>query len=81
MTREKCKAILPIIEAFANGEHVEYFDSLQITGTFTRGKWKTANDIGFGRSVDYYRVIKDGKEIYFGEKRFQDTSNDSYNPY
>ena len=65
MTREKCKAMLPIIQAFANGEHIEFFDSLQITGSFTRGAWKTAENIGFGCSVDNYRMIKDGKIIYF----------------
>jgi hypothetical protein len=70
MTREKCKAILPVIEAFANGEHIEFYDSLQITGTFTRGAWKTADNIGFGCSVDYYRMIKDGEVIYFGKKLF-----------
>ena len=68
MTREKCKAILPVIEAFANGEHIEFYDSLQITGTFTRGCWKTADNIGFGRPVSDYRMIKDGKVIYFVEK-------------
>lgn len=70
MTRDKCKAILPVIQAFANGEHIEFYDSMQITGTFTRGMWKTAENIGFGRSVDYYRMIKEGKTIYFGSERF-----------
>jgi hypothetical protein len=68
MTRKECKAILPVIEAFANGEHIEFYDYLQITGTFTRGLWKTADNIGFGCSVDYYRMIKNGETIYFGQK-------------
>ncbi len=65
MTREQCKALLPVIQAFANGEQIEFYDSLQITGTFTRGAWKTASNIGFGCSVDTYRMIKDNKIIYF----------------
>jgi hypothetical protein len=68
MTREKCKAILPIIQAFANGEHVEFYDSSQISRTFTRGVWKTADNIGFGCSVDNYRIIKNGEPIYFNNK-------------
>lgn len=68
MTRNQCKSILPVIEAFANGEHVEFFDSQEVTGTYSRGKWKTADDIGFGRSIDYYRMIKNNEIIYFGEK-------------
>jgi O6-methylguanine-DNA--protein-cysteine methyltransferase len=70
MTRNQCKAIMPVIQAFANGEHIEFYDSLQVTGTFTRGAWKTADNIGFGRAVDYYRMIKNGEVIYFGDKRF-----------
>ena len=66
MTREKCKEILPVIEAFANGEHVEFYDSLQITSAFTRGVWKTAENIGFGCSVKRYRMIKNHEVIYFG---------------
>ena len=68
MTREKCKAMLPIIEAFANGEYIEFFDSLQITQSFTRGVWKVADDIGFGASIDCYRMIKNNEVIYFGNK-------------
>ena len=68
MTREKCKQMLPIIQAFAEGEHIDFYDSLQIVGTFKRGAWKTADNIGFGASVDSYRMIKDGKIIYFGDE-------------
>lgn len=70
MTREKCKKILPVIEAFVNGECIEFYDSLEITGTFTRGQWKTAENIGFGRSVNDYRMVKNDKIIYFDEKLF-----------
>ena len=70
MTREKCKVILPIIQAFANGENVEYYDSLQITGAFTRGMWRTADNIGFGRPVCDYRIInKDDSIMYFGFRK------------
>lgn len=65
MTREKCKQMLPIIQAFANGEHIEYYDSSKITGTFKRGAWVTAENIGFGSSVDNYRMVKNGEIIYF----------------
>jgi len=65
MTREKCKAMLPIIEAFANGENIEFYDSLQIVGA-TRGEWKTAENIGFGARVEDYRLItKDNEIVYF----------------
>jgi hypothetical protein len=70
MTREKCKNILPVIEAFANGENIEFYDDSQITGTFSRGEWKTTDDIGFGRPTNYYRMIKNNEIIYFGNKLF-----------
>lgn len=69
MTREQCNAMLPIIEAFANGEHIEFFDSLKISETHKRGEWVTAKNIGFGCSVDYYRMIKNGEVIYFGKTK------------
>lgn len=58
--------MLPIIEAFANGENVQYYDSLQITGTHTRGEWKTAENIGFGAPIESYRILKGKKVINFG---------------
>ena len=67
MTREQCKAILPVIEAFANGEHVEFYDSQHIVGN-SRGAWRTAENIGFGRSIDVYRMIKNNEVIHFGKK-------------
>ena len=70
MTREQCKAILPIIRAFAKGERVEFWDTDIIVGSFNRGAWRTAENIGFGCSVDYYRLVKkDGQVIYFGNKK------------
>ena len=68
MTREKCKAILPVIKAFAEGEHIEFWDYMVITGTFSRGAWRTADNIGFGAAVSSYRMIKDGKVIYFDKR-------------
>lgn len=73
MTRNQCKEMLPVIQAFADGEHIEYWDSLQIVGTWTRGAWKTAdNSVGFGRPAEYYRMVKDGEIIYFGQVVFPD---------
>lgn len=57
--------MLPVIEAFANGEHIEFWDRFEIVDTFRRGKWVTADDIGFGASVSSYRMIKDGMIHYF----------------
>jgi hypothetical protein len=68
MTRKQCRDILPVIQAFAEDEHIEFYDSLQIVSTFKRGAWKTAENIGFGASMDTYRMIKDGKIIYFNDK-------------
>lgn len=65
MTRKQYKLILPVIEAFANGENVQFYDSLEITGTFTRGAWKTAESIGFNRPIEYYRMIKNGEVLDF----------------
>lgn len=77
MTREQCKNTLPIIEAFANGEHIEYWDSLEIVGTFQRGKWKTADySIWTGIPPSNYRMIKDGMIYYFdGRPAVHDTLN------
>lgn len=76
MTRQKCKAILPVVQAFAEGKHVEYWDSMQIVSTFQRGMWKTADDIGFGSSVSDYRLIEDGMVHYFdGRPSVTDTLN------
>ena len=58
MTREKANQMLPIIQAFANGETIEYWDSMQITGN-GRGMWKTAENIGMGAPVSYYRMNKE----------------------
>ena len=59
MTREQCKVMLPVIEAFANGEHIEFRDCY--------GNWQSANNIGFGANLDQYRMIKDGVTTYFHE--------------
>ena len=76
MTREKCKKMLPIIQAFADGKHIEYWDSLQIVGEFQRGMWKTAEDIGFGGSISHYRMIELGTIYYFdGREPISDTLN------
>ena len=77
MTREQCKIIMPVIEAFANGEHIEYWDSLEIVGPFQRGKWKTEDySLGFGVHPSHYRMIKDGMIHYFdGRPAKYDTLN------
>lgn len=65
MTREKCKQMLPVIQAFADGKIIEYWDATEITGTFSRGLWKTAENIGMGAPISYYRMFVDGVYIYF----------------
>lgn len=76
MTRNQCKAILPVIQAFANNEHIEYWDSFQIVGTFRSGMWKTSDNIGFGVGVSNYRMIKNGMVHYFdGRESITDTLN------
>jgi hypothetical protein len=75
MTREKCKQMLPIIEAFANGDHIEYWDSMRIVEN-GRGMWTNAEDIGMGASISYYRMIKMGNIYYFdGRPSITDTLN------
>jgi hypothetical protein len=76
MTREQCKAMLPVIEAFSNGECIEYWDNLEIVGTFRRGMWKTADDLRFGVNPSNYRMIKEGMIHYFdGRQSKYDTLN------
>lgn len=76
MTREKCKAMLPIIEAFANGETVEFYDSLNIKDG-KRGHWRTADNIGFGARIESYRIVKkDGEIIYFGDRTKENINHD-----
>ena len=58
MTREKCKDLLPLFIAFANGAHVEYLNH--------QGEWVTEDNIGFGTTgVDRYRV--NGKQYSEGD--------------
>jgi hypothetical protein len=74
MNRKQCKAMLPIIKAFAEGENVEYFDSLQITKTWGRGMWKTEDNLYFSMSVEYYRINKGNNEyVYFSDIRLKES--------
>jgi hypothetical protein len=76
MTRQKCKAILPVIQAFAEGKCIEYWDSMQIVASFQRGMRKTADNIGFGSSISDYRMIEGGVIRYFdGRPSVTDTLN------
>ena len=65
MTREKCKEMLPVIQAFADGEYIEFYDTMSYKSNGSRGMWKTADDIGFGCSIRTYRMIKNDEIIYF----------------
>lgn len=66
MNREKCKAILPVIQDFANGEHIEYYDPFHIwENERGRGAWKTADNIGFGQPVNYYRKKVGERYVYY----------------
>ena len=67
MTRKKCIAMLPIIQAFAAGEHIQYYDNTNIENDRWVGRWVTAEDIGFGMPVHYYRAIRNGEPFYFTE--------------
>jgi hypothetical protein len=76
MTREHSKLMLPIIQAFSEGECIEYWDNLEIVSSFQRGMWKTSDSIGFGVSTSYYRMIKNGMIYYFdGRPSVYDTLN------
>ncbi len=76
MTREQCKELLPVIQAFSEGECIEFWDNLEIVGTHRRGKWKTSDNIGFGVSPSNYRMIKHGMIHYFdGRPAISDTLN------
>jgi hypothetical protein len=60
MTREKCKKLLPLFIAFANGAHVEYKNH--------NDEWITSENIGFGiTGTDRYRV--NGKPYIEGDVR------------
>lgn len=48
MTREYAKQLLPIIQAFAEGEEIEYLN--------IEGKWTTADYPGFSSDPERYRV-------------------------
>ena len=67
MTREKCKQMLPLIQAFADGEDIEYYDSFQLhqDDDFKQGAWVKTENLGVGGNISSYRMIKDGKIIYF----------------
>jgi hypothetical protein len=78
MTRKQCIKILPVITAFAEGKHIEYWDSMQIVGTFKRGMWKTADNIGFGVGCSNYRMIENGVVHYFDGRP---SVTDSLNKY
>lgn len=65
MTRDMCKFILPVIQAFADGEYIEYWDNTQLVGLSGRGMWKTSDNIGFGVNISRYRMIKDDTAYYF----------------
>ena len=78
MTRNKAKEMLPIIQAFADGECIEYWDSLQIVDSFRRGMWKTAENLGMGAATSEYRMIKMGEVHYFDGRP---SKTDSLNKY
>ena len=48
MTRERCKELLPIMQAFAEGKEIEFFCC---------GKWgKCFDDLDFNSDVNRYRI-------------------------
>lgn len=61
MTRDKCKIMLPVINAYAEGLNLQYLDY--------KGVWTTPSEevgIGFGANVEDYRVLNsDNSFTYF----------------
>lgn len=64
MTREEAAKLLPILQAFAEGRDIEYFD----TGSSI---WRKSIDPAFDESVNYrikpepkYRPFKDAEECW-----------------
>lgn len=57
MNREQAKKMLPIIQAFANGEKVEYrpFDSAD---------WEAAEKLGFKDEPSRYRIKPKPREMW-----------------
>ena len=59
MTREEAKELLPIIQAFAEGKRIEFFD----------GKiWIELDEYGFNASSNDYRIISEPKYRPFESK-------------
>lgn len=61
MTREHAKQLLPIIQAFAEGEEIEYLN--------TEGKWTTADYPGFSSDPERYRIKPKPREFKLHIKR------------
>lgn len=57
MTKEKAKELLPIIEAFANGKEVEYFNGYEWTTTW--------HDTDFSDNSINYRIKSEQKLVPF----------------
>ena len=71
MTREEAAKLLPILQAFAEGRDIEYFD----TGSSI---WRKSIDPAFDESVNYrikpepkYRPFKDAEECWNEMQRHQ----------
>ncbi len=48
MNREKAKALLPIITAYAEGKEVQFLNA--------KNEWEVGNDLGFTYKADRYRI-------------------------
>ena len=66
MTRKMAIRVLPIIQEFANGADIQYYDSAYLNEKGTRGKWVSSENIGFGNAnPSAYRMVTDKGYVYF----------------
>lgn len=79
MTRNKAAKMLQLIQDFSEGKNVQYYDSMEIIGTFTRGCWKTATDLSLGLGLNYYRLVGiNGEIIYYGQPIYENNPKYKY---
>ena len=68
MTRKTTAELLPIMEAFAKGKKVLVYDNSALSNVwpYERGVWVELTNIGFGRPLEWYKIVEDEKEDVFG---------------
>jgi hypothetical protein len=71
MTRNQCKIVLPVIMAYIEGKHLQYYDAINLHGNY-RGWWTTPSEgmgVGFLTNLALYRIKNpDGSFEYFSKE-------------